>query len=78
MGAEAETPQLIPELSSRNPVEEREEKLYEQELGSRSWQGKPQRQLTLAQGRSMTLDQHLGYLHGTNLGHLHVGDSCVT
>lgn len=34
-------------------------------------------QLTWARGSSQTLDQQLESLHGTHLGPLYVGDSCV-
>lgn len=39
--------------------------------------GKNQRQLTCSSGHSQTLDWQLGNLHGTKLGPMNVGDSCV-
>lgn len=38
---------------------------------------KPTEMADCANGRSQTLDQQLGSLHGTSLGPLHVSDSCV-
>lgn len=37
---------------------------------------KTQRQLTLARGRSGTLDRQLEILFGPDLCHLHIGESC--
>lgn len=69
---------ILKAMEGRNKIamEERKEELCVQD-GSRSWWGNPQRELTQACGSSQTLDQELGSPHGTDLGPLHVGDTCV-
>lgn len=61
--------------SSGYPVEEREERIYEQGR-SRAWWRNLQRQWNQVHGSSWTLDWELCSLCGIELGTLHVGDSC--
>lgn len=56
---------------------QREEGLLEPER-SRTSQGDLQKQLTGAHWGSRSLNRQAGILHGTNLGPLHICDSCVS
>lgn len=66
----------IQALCHAQGMSEREEGLHEAG-GSRSCQWNPWKQLTWAHRSSQILDQQLRSLHGTDLGPLHMCDSCI-